>query len=241
MAVDEILLEWAAESGGCCWRTYAWDAPTLSLGYFQDYEQRQSHPSSIECAAVRRLTGGGAILHDAELTYSVVLPADHPLAGRRELLYCSVHGALIETLAEFGVSAAMHEPSPGGPDAEEPFLCFQRRAPGDVVVEGVKVAGSAQRRRRGAVLQHGSVLLSRSEAAPELPGLGDLAGRDIRPDQLADTWQAVLLRRLNVVWTAEPLSQQELAQATTLADGRYSSHGWTSKPRRGGNRGKETL
>ena len=61
----------------------------------------------------------------------------------------------------------------------QPFLCFQRRAPGDVLVKGEKIAGSAQRRCRGAVLQHGSVLLARSPAAPELDGLKELTAQTI--------------------------------------------------------------
>ena len=90
MAVDEVLLEWAAASGGCCWRTYAWAEPTLSLGYFQDYDRRRSHPPSVECAAVRRLTGGGAILHDAPHTTIVSRPnevraARHPVLRAAEM------------------------------------------------------------------------------------------------------------------------------------------------------------
>src|SRR5438445_617792 len=69
MAVDEALLEDAARSGRPTLRFYGWAEPTLSLGYFQPYAQRASHPPSSRCAVVRRPTGGGAILHDAELTY----------------------------------------------------------------------------------------------------------------------------------------------------------------------------
>ena len=86
MAVDEVLLEWSAEQGGCCWRLYRWQEPTLSLGYFQPYDERRRHPASRDCPAVRRLSGGGAILHDAELTYSLVVPSGHPLAQLLENL-----------------------------------------------------------------------------------------------------------------------------------------------------------
>ena len=108
MAVDETLLEWAAECGGCAWRFYQWSEPTLSLGYFQAFDAEKSCvPFS---AIVRRLTGGGAILHDRELTYSLVVPAGHALAARRETLYDAVHRSLIETLAGFGVTAALCAP-----------------------------------------------------------------------------------------------------------------------------------
>ena len=106
MAVDEMLLEWSAAQGGCCLRLYRWQEATLSLGYFQEYQDRGGHGPSRNCPVVRRLTGGGAIVHDAELTYSLVVPAGHPLAARRDALYQAAHGALVETLAALGIAAA---------------------------------------------------------------------------------------------------------------------------------------
>ena len=105
MAVDEMLLERAQEQAAACLRFYGWSEPTLSLGYFQTYADRQEHPPSLPCAAVRRLTGGGAIVHDAELTYSIVLPGTHPLAAHRDELYQAVHGCLIEALERLGITA----------------------------------------------------------------------------------------------------------------------------------------
>ena len=112
MAVDQVLLEWSAEQRSCCWRFYGWREPTLSLGYFQRYEERLQHPPSRDCPAVRRLTGGGDIVHDGELTYSLVVPGEHPLAARRDLLYETVHTSLIRALADLGVSATICR-SPG--------------------------------------------------------------------------------------------------------------------------------
>ena len=81
MAVDEVLLDRVQEHAAPCLLIYGWIEPTLSLGYFQTYSDRRQHAASRHCAAVRRLTGGGAILHDNEITYSIVLPRDHSLAG----------------------------------------------------------------------------------------------------------------------------------------------------------------
>ena len=75
MAVDEVLLEAAAADGQCTLRFYRWEEPTLSLGYFQTYADRWQHEPSRDAAVVRRTSGGGAILHDAELTYSFAVPA----------------------------------------------------------------------------------------------------------------------------------------------------------------------
>ena len=130
---------------------------------------------------VRRASGGGAILHDVELTYSFAVPASHPLALGRLRFYAAVHQALIEALTDWDIESHIFAPEPAEKesDRQQPFLCFQRRSPGDVLIGETKVAGSAQRRCRGAVLQHGSVLLGRSAAAPELPGLRDLTGKSI--------------------------------------------------------------
>ncbi|HEY1784986.1 MAG TPA: lipoate--protein ligase family protein, partial [Pirellulales bacterium] len=69
MAVDEALVDDAAERGTCWLRFYGWSEPTLSLGYFQGHAERLVHRPSRHCPLVRRASGGGAILHDAEITY----------------------------------------------------------------------------------------------------------------------------------------------------------------------------
>ena len=231
MAVDQALLEWSAEQRGGCWRFYGWQEPTLSLGYFQRYEDRLQHAPSEGCPVVRRLTGGGAIVHDAELTYSLVLPGEHRLAVRRDLLYEMIHTSLIRVLADLGVSAALHKSSARGEHSRQPLLCFRRRAPGDVVIGAIKIAGSAQRRCRHAVLQHGSVVLRRSAAAPEVAGLDDLAGRAISRDRLADAWLGELSGRLAVRWRRGPLSDRQRRKAAALAESRYSSSRWTERRR----------
>ena len=223
MAVDELLLDQAAESGECAWRFYRWSAPTLSLGYFQTFADRRQHPASQPCAVVRRLTGGGAIVHDHELTYSLAIPSDHPLALARQRLYAMVHATLIETLADWSIAASLCPAQ--APD--EPFLCFQRRAPGDVVVGHAKIAGSAQRRRRGAVLQHGSVLLSRSVAAPELDSLEDVSGRSLSSAQLIAAWTPRLVRTLRLAWHEASLSDAQRQAAQTLVASKYAAGRWT--------------
>ncbi len=227
MAVDQVLLESAIEHGVCWWRFYRWSQPTLSLGYFQPYADRLQHPPSQGCPAVRRLTGGGAIVHHAELTYSVVVPGNHPLAARRNVLYQTVHGSLIRVLADWDVTAKLCCESAPGPQKPQPLLCFRRRAPGDVVVGTVKIAGSAQRRSHGAVLQHGSVLLRRSPAAPELAALKDLAQTAIAEDQLADAWLREVSAYLGLDGRHHRLSDRQRCRAAVLVDTRYSAAHWT--------------
>jgi lipoate-protein ligase A len=227
MAVDETLMEWSAATGGCCLRFYRWHEPTLSLGYFQVYEDRNRHPASLDCPAVRRASGGGAILHDVELTYSLVVPRSHRLAQGRLALYEAVHATLIEVLAKWGVKASLC----GGEDrkttGQQPFLCFQRRAPGDVLVGPTKIAGSAQRRSAGAVLQHGSVLLARSAAAPELEGLKEAQETPIEGDRLVRLWLESLGGRLGLAWQDQPLGEPEIRRAAELMEGKFGANSWT--------------
>jgi len=173
MAVDEALLEAALERGACTVRWYRWETATISLGYFQDLASAATIPGLGELPVVRRLTGGGAILHHHEWTYSCAVPADHPLAQTPLRIYELVHQRIIESLAAQGVhSATLRGASVSS--GKSAFLCFGRGDPRDVVLNGHKIVGSAQRRRRGAVLQHGSVLLRRSEYAEQFPGILDL-------------------------------------------------------------------
>ena len=237
MAVDEVLLDRAQEHADPCLRIYGWNEPTLSLGYFQTYSDRQQHAASQNCAAVRRLTGGGAILHDKEITYSIVLPGGHPLAARRDELYQAMHGCLIESLAGFGVAARLCEGGTAAKTAAEPFLCFQRRSPGDVLLGDHKICGSAQRRRNGAVLQHGSLLWRASAAAPELPGVADLAGRSIPSEKLVEIWLDGLAERLGFAWRPEDLDATEVRLSKDLAESWYSGDAWTKQRRRRADRG----
>ncbi len=237
MAVDEALLESAAADGQCTLRFYRWDGPTLSLGYFQSYDDRWQHAASSRSAVVRRASGGGAILHDHELTYSLAVPAGHPLALGRLRLYAAVHSALIEALAQWEIEASMLEP-PNRPQADaggirkrQPFLCFLRRSPGDVLVGGAKVAGSAQRRCRGAVLQHGSVLLARSAAAPELAGLEELTGKRLAVGELLEVWRKKVAEALSIACEEGRLSEPQRRRAEWLTTQKYVCPTWTERLR----------
>ncbi|MEZ6048988.1 MAG: hypothetical protein R3C11_26115 [Planctomycetaceae bacterium] len=104
MAMDEALLERAVHQGIGSVRIYLWELPTVSLGYFQTNEV---HESLAHLPRVRRLTGGGAILHHHEITYSCTLPAEHQLADQTEELYEQVHAVIINYLQQFGVNTSM--------------------------------------------------------------------------------------------------------------------------------------
>jgi lipoate-protein ligase A len=229
MAVDEALLDWSAEHGARVLRFYRWSEPTLSLGYFQSYAERMRHPPSCQATVVRRSSGGGAILHDHELTYSLSMPGDHALADDSTWLYTAAHEALIETLSAWGVQAVLCQPSAVADRDAEPFLCFERRARGDVLVGAAKICGSAQRRRRGALLQHGSLILSRSAAAPEIPGLDELSGHQLDPSELVAHWSQSIGHRLNLQFDRAPLEPGLAQRAAVLASEKYGGDRWTQR------------
>ena len=131
---------------------------------------------------VRRLTGGGAIWHHHEVTYALAVPASHPLARPSTQLYRAVHAAIAEVMAESGCASC-----PRGEvvflkivSENDPYYALLTRIQRISFPSGIKIVGSAQRRRGGAVLQHGSVLLARSCRTPELPGVCDVA--DVRAE-----------------------------------------------------------
>lgn len=196
MARDEAMLDLVASgSGRAAFRTYGWTQATLSLGYFQSIREVEADARWRGVPLVRRPTGGGALLHDIEITYALVIPRSHPVATRSKDLYRCIHEAIAGTITRTGPLARRRGEGTSG-NGPKPFLCFSDRDPEDVVVGSVKVVGSAQRRRSGAVLQHGSLLLQRSVLAPELVGLGELSpiSTDLRfwSEQLREAVPAAL-------------------------------------------------
>lgn len=229
MAVDEALMISAGKLGTPALRFYAWKDPTLSLGYFQAHADRHAHEASRSCALVRRATGGGAILHHFELTYSFVAPISDRLSADVESLYYAFHETLIDVLLPYGVEARLCTDPVSFPRGGEPFWCFERRARGDVLLGDAKIAGSAQRRHYGAVLQHGSILLLRSPHTPHLPGIGELSGRVLSTPELIMAWTPALARRLNVALEPSERSQAEEDTARCLEAAKFGHPEWTER------------
>jgi lipoate-protein ligase A len=225
MAVDEALLASAA-AGVATLRFYTWSEPTLSLGYCQPARQREAHAASRSCPLVRRASGGGAILHDRELTYSLAVPLRQRFGAQAGELYQIAHHTLVQSLRALRVVAHVHDPAAGEAAATE-FLCFQRRTRGDVLCGPAKIAGSAQRRSRGAILQHGSVLLGSSPCAPELPGIEQLSGVRVTAEQLLAIWHPPVAVELRAAIQPGKLTNAERANAAAIERERFSSPGWT--------------
>jgi lipoate-protein ligase A len=157
MAADEALLESVAAGAPPTLRLYRWSPAALSLGRFQPADDVAVDACErLGVEVVRRPTGGQGLLHGGDLTYAVALPRPPGAAGGVDAVYTLLAGGLIAGLARLGVEAAIaRHDGPAGP------VCFAGQQGADLRVEERKVCGSAQVRRAGAVLQHGSILLTR--------------------------------------------------------------------------------
>jgi lipoate-protein ligase A len=157
MAADLAMLDAVVAGGPPVLRVYQWQPPALSLGRFQpDDDVDAAACAARDVEVVRRPTGGRALLHGADVTYAVAFAQPTGDAGRVDALYEWLAGGLIAGLAGLGVTAAVaRNDGPAGP------VCFAGQQGADLRVGDRKLCGSAQVRRDGAVLQHGSVLRRR--------------------------------------------------------------------------------
>jgi len=158
MAVDHALAE-AVSPGEGVLRFYRWAPATVSFGRNEPAEGIYS-PALIRdsgAGVVRRPTGGRAVFHDRELTYSVVVPL-RALGGARAT-YVSVHEAIAEGLSTLGMPTVLASPPEGRSATPDAGPCFAQPAGGEVLVHGRKLVGSAQARMGANLLQHGSLIL----------------------------------------------------------------------------------
>ena len=227
MAVDEALLLSAVKWDACTVRVYAWNAPTVSLGYFQRVDAPPDDSRISHLPAVRRLSGGGAILHHHEITYACAVPACHSAAQSPTGIYRLVHAAIIRVLDRYGVAA--HLRGIPGAEGDAAFLCFSRGDPHDILCRGQKILGSAQRRRRGAVLQHGSLLLRRSEFAPEHAGMLDLIEQPAEAQELPEELGRAIAGEFADRVESGALTEEEVRMAGRLESSRYTRRDWRGR------------
>ena len=253
MAVDEVLLEGvAAGTTPPTLRFYEWTPQCLSLGYFQPIDVVDvAGCRALGVEVVRRPTGGRAILHDRELTYSVALPAS-VLGHDGGVLpsYYRLSLALQDGLRRLGVPATLAPESAAGGPVHGP-VCFDRPSAHEILLHGRKLVGSAQMRRGGGILQHGSILIEpridKLRACLQLPqdsvgstvedgseriedGVAGLAEVGVtQPPGIAIAIGEAFAERFGVSLVRTPLQPEELAAARALASSKYGSAGWTDR------------
>ncbi|WP_409270634.1 biotin/lipoate A/B protein ligase family protein [Neobacillus sp. SCS-31] len=171
MALDEALLEWHSKGElPPVIRFYGWSPATLSIGYFQKAEKEINMDAVREhgLGFVRRPTGGRGVLHENELTYSVIVSENHPkMPVSVTEAYRVISEGILHGFRNLGLDANFSIPKT---EEEKDSLkqprssnCFDAPSWYELVVEGRKVAGSAQTRQKGVILQHGSILLDLDE------------------------------------------------------------------------------
>lgn len=248
MAVDEVILKQIAAGSQPTLRLYRWSVPTLSLGFSQPLtDAAQDRISDRGWGLVRRLTGGRAILHADELTYSVAVRLDHPLAqGSIVESYRRISSALLIALEQIGLAAsADRHDKPSG--AQNP-ICFEVPSNYEIAVGGRKLVGSAQVRKYGALLQHGTLPLTgdlsrivdalvypdetaRDQAREQVHTRAltlelALNGVLVGWDQVADSFEYGFATRFNMNLQPAQLSETEQSDATQLATDKYADPAW---------------
>jgi lipoate-protein ligase A len=253
MAIDEAILEAVgAGASPSTLRLYAWEPACLSLGFAQPYEQVD--PGRLRERGwdlVRRPTGGRAILHTRELTYSVAAPNEDPqVAGGVLESYRHLSAGLVRALEILGLRPEVSPPVSLSEEQRRQPVCFDMPSSYEITVGGKKLLGSAQVRRVRSVLQHGSLpifgdigevcqgLSYASAAERELAEtrlrdraatVEDLLGRRISWDQAAEAMSRAFVEALGLHLIQGKLSAEEEVRARELLSQRYGTEAWNRR------------
>ncbi|TDL77161.1 lipoate--protein ligase family protein [Rhodococcus qingshengii] len=258
MALDEALLDWHSEGKiPPVIRFYGWEPATLSIGYFQkvdkeiDLEAVKAHGLGF----VRRPTGGRGVLHEHELTYSVIVSEDHPEMPKTVTeAYRVISEGILKGFHQLGLEAYFAVPKT---DEERSALkdprsavCFDAPSWYELVVEGRKVAGSAQTRQKGVILQHGSILLDldedklfslfkypnervkermKSSFKNKAVAINEISSRRISLEEAKEAFYNGFADGLNIELESYQLTEEELAYVNKIAKDRYENDEWNFK------------
>lgn len=253
MAVDEAILEGViAGTSPPTLRLYAWNPPCISLGYAQplaDVDMEAVTARGWE--VVRRPTGGRAILHTDELTYSVIAPADEPrLTGDILQSYQRISGALMRALQALSVPAThTHFKKDERTANNTQPVCFEVPGKYEITMDGKKLIGSAQARRKNGVLQHGTLplfgdltritqaLVFDSEEARQTAGerlltlattVENALDHKVSWQEAADAFVQGFSQQLNLHFTEGSLNNSESEMIVELSNIKYSNKEWLS-------------
>jgi lipoyl(octanoyl) transferase len=252
MAVDEAILEGVSRrSSLATLRLYAWEPACLSLGYAQastdvDFPRLQARGWEM----VRRSTGGRAVLHTDEITYSVIAPLDEPrVMGTLLESYSRLASALVEACRLLGLPVQIQEHPAATGKVPNP-VCFEVPSNYEITVTGRKLIGSAQARRKEGILQHGSLPLSgdltrilqvltfpdeaaRTRAASTLleraTTVETVLGRVVPWDEAARAFRIAFESALDLDLQPGELDPQEKQRSGQLASNRYAHPEWNQK------------
>ncbi len=240
MAVDEHLLAKHCLSGTPLLRLYGWTPPAITIGRYQGTERIDldaCRERGVE--VVRRITGGGAIFHDNEVTYSVVWPDTR--RGSQigtERLFETINAFILETYRSLGLDPVYaKERGPREKSSGRAQFCFSGNENHDILIAGKKIGGNAQRQVRGAVLQHGSIPLAIDYSALQIyfrdridagnfTALSAACGREVSAHELGDRITDAFRNVMGVGLAEMDIDGDEEASVRELMDDRYSRDEW---------------
>ena len=240
MAVDEALAESVKGGALPVLRFYSWEPGTLSLGRFQNPHEGLTE-AAFSLPRVRRPTGGGAIWHENELTYSLACTREDLGTGDVKASFEMLCGFLLNSWRDQGWKACFAKDLGGRATAlgEYTPACFAGQEQYDIVVEGKKLGGNAQRRDRGVILQHGSLPLKLdhqrlaqiflSDDRPDAASITDLesCGWSGTVESLISVLVASFESVLQVRLTDSALSEAEATAIPILVEQKFGSADWT--------------
>lgn len=253
MAVDEAILRAVGQGISLpTLRLFAWEPPCLSLGYAQpSSDVDHARLAELGWHLVRRPTGGRAILHTDELTYSVIGPLSDPrLAGSVLESYRCLASALLAALHRINIPAEANPTSASPPHALKGPVCFEVPSNYEITVEGKKLVGSAQARRKEGVLQHGTLPLTgdltritqvltfpdeatRQAAAQRLLSRATtvelILGETVSWQAAADAVRTSFETTLNLSFTPQSLTPQESVWTDSLVNEKFAHPAWTER------------
>lgn len=257
MALDEALLNWHSEEiMPPIIRFYEWQTATVSIGYFQSVE-RDINMTSVnkqQMGFVRRPTGGRAVLHEHELTYSIIVSENYPnMPETVTEAYRVLSEGLVLGFQHLGLQAAFSVPTEELKRAlKQPksAVCFDAPSYYELVVEGKKVAGSAQTRQKGVILQHGAILLSlniekllsvfhfqseeeRAQMRLQLPNkavaIDQLTNRKITINDCKKAFHLGFEQTLHIELVPYKLTEEQLHEVYKIERKKYANDAWNYK------------
>jgi lipoate-protein ligase A len=237
LATDQAISEQVRDGASLpTLRFYSWKAPTLSLGYAQPISLVDTGLARrLKIEIVRRSTGGQAILHDDELTYSIALPRTHAFAKKGIMAsYQLFNNAFARGLNQLGIPVTQGSYTPAA-ESRQAVVCFGAPSTHELATENNKVLGSAQTRVGGVMLQHGSFPLSHNSTLHDLlrqprpsswQGLRDLLAPTPTLGALIQVFTAALADELNMSPHPDQLTDAETEIRDSLVRKRYECASW---------------
>ncbi|KEI46383.1 octanoyltransferase [Staphylococcus epidermidis UC7032] len=254
MAMDEALLNFVSRGEiDSVIRFYTWNPATLSIGYFQRLQKEIDIDKVKEkgYGLVRRQTGGRGVLHDKELTYSVIVPESHPnMPSTVTEAYKIISQGLLEGFKNLGFETyfAIPRSKEERDKLKQPrsSVCFDAPSWYELVVEGRKIAGSAQTRQKGVILQHGSILQDididdlfdmfifknerlkakmKENFVQKAVAINDISNQHITLNEMENAFKSGFKKGLNIDFKPLELTEKQKEEVQELEE-KYRSEAW---------------